>query len=169
MKSREIPLSKFNALAMSLKLAFVPATLLAVFVPLVLGMGVLEQPPEIQASTLVATLAVVAWLLVGLTWPWVGPKLVRWEWTERQLVQTVGYFFRRKEFLDLHRVHDVQVRWPFPLSLFNRGHVTIYSTDHTHPVVVIGPVAAPDKLAEEVQRRAEASRQRQGVREVQVT
>jgi hypothetical protein len=103
------------------------------------------------------------WLVVGLLGPWLALGERVWELRGDRLIRSEGFFTRRQDYLDVHRIQDAWVSWTLRPWVWDCGYVTVISTDKTDPVMVIGPVHHPDQLAEQLQKSADQLRKEQKI------
>jgi hypothetical protein len=134
-----------------------------------LPLGMSGEPTGYPVLAGFFALGLVGWsgcLSVG---SWLSQGSVNWVLTDRQVLSTRrGLFWGRKDYLDLHRIQDVQVDSPFPYSLLNYGYVRIFSTDKTDRDMLIGPVHDPSHKAEQLLRDVTSRQKETGVVEAQL-
>ncbi len=113
------------------------------------------------------------WLNVGclliLPIPW---ALVRWlqirnhriEITTERVRVTTGIFSKRTDELELYRVRDHAFLQPFLLRLFDKGDLTLTTSDASSPNMVLPGVPADAELRDSLRRAIEACRDRKRAR-----
>lgn len=85
--------------------------------------------------------------------------------SDEQIEHIRGVFSINSDFIELYRVKDLAVRKPFLIRLLTAMHVTLITSDKSHPLFHM--VAIPSTNIHEVLRElVEMNRERKGVYEI---
>lgn len=107
------------------------------------------------------------WLVVPLfiaLGKYLSLKFRRYEVTSERIRVTTGVFSRKTEDLELYRVKDLTLEEPFWLRMFGAGNVLLRTTDLTSPVLALEGIPGAPALHAQIRQSVEASRQRRGIR-----
>jgi membrane protein YdbS with pleckstrin-like domain len=112
---------------------------------------------------------VTFWLIVPLLYLlWRVLKTSRHQWvlTNQRLREFRGVLFRDVEELELYRVKDISIQQPPLQAMFGLGRLTLRTSDHSTPVVVLNAIPQPLALADLLRKYVERCRQAKGMREL---
>jgi uncharacterized membrane protein YdbT with pleckstrin-like domain len=129
------------------------------------------SPSQVRNLGFYVVCALTCWLVVPIflaLWRWMETRCIRFTLTSERLKMASGVFTRRTDEVELYRVKDTALTEPFFLRLFGLGTIELTTTDATTPVVVLPAIAEAGQVRERIRTHVELSRQRRGVRDVEV-
>jgi uncharacterized membrane protein YdbT with pleckstrin-like domain len=152
--------SQMLNLGVFLVCGFVFALLLALLIRFwneLLKMGTIALAPAfvILLSPLVYALARV--LII---------KSVKYEISTERIKITTGIFSRQTNAMELYRVKDYTLNEPFFYRLFHLGTISILTSDHSTPQIIMKAIPAGRQLMDELRKYVELRRDLKKVREV---
>lgn len=137
---------------------------LAVLIVLgVVGLRSMEQPSS-AARWLLIVAALVP--IVVIVWKWLVVATTQYELTTQRLRLRTGVLNKHLDELELYRVRDYKLEQPFFLRMFSLSVLRLTTSDRTHPIVVLRAIPRGEELREQMRTYVEESRQRRGVREI---
>jgi uncharacterized membrane protein YdbT with pleckstrin-like domain len=114
----------------------------------------------------------LCWLIVpvgiGISL-WLRTRCTRYALTTERLRISTGVFTRTVEEIELYRVRDTSLVEPLLYRLFGLATILITTSDYSAPHVRLVGVPDGEAVREALRRHVEASRQRQGVRDIEMT
>jgi len=124
-----------------------------------------QIPEEVRLPYWIAVLGAGTLALVMILKLTIQTEYTHWELTKDRLTWTTGVLHRETDDLELYRVRDLVLDYPFPCRLFDRGSVIIYSNDEMNPIIVVGLVKDPKELFHKLLVAIERRKQEVEVRE----
>lgn len=112
------------------------------------------------------------WLVVPIfigLWLWLQVRCTRYTLTTERLRISTGVFTRTVEELELYRVHDSSLVEPLLYRLVGLATILITTSDYSAPHVRLVGVADGEAVREALRKHVEACRQRQGVRDIEIS
>jgi len=97
-------------------------------------------------------------------WRWIELRNERITISTERIRITTGIFTKKTEELELYRVRDTSFLQPFLLRLFDKGILTLTTSDATSPSLSLPGVPADAKLRDDLRRAIEACRDRKRAR-----
>ena len=97
-------------------------------------------------------------------WRWIELRNERIVITSQRIRLTTGIFSKRSDELELYRVRDSNFVQPFLLRLFNKGNITLTTSDATTPSLTLRALPADLSLRDELRRAIETCRDRKRAR-----
>lgn len=109
----------------------------------------------------------VAWLVIvkNIGWGILKTYCISYEITETQIILEYGVFNRTTEILEIFRIKDISVDEPFIYRFFQKGNVTIISSDLTNPRLTLQCLKGFKNIYSELSVSVDSERSRKGVRE----
>jgi uncharacterized membrane protein YdbT with pleckstrin-like domain len=93
-------------------------------------------------------------------------KAVRFEISTERIKITTGIFSKQTNAMELYRVKDYSLQEPFFYRLFHLGNITILTSDHSTPQIVMKAIPSARQLMDELRKHVELRRDLKKVREV---
>ncbi|MBA4495565.1 PH domain-containing protein [Paenactinomyces guangxiensis] len=109
------------------------------------------------------------WLIVPIfiaIWTAIKLKATRYQLTTERLRIREGILSKRTEEVELYRVKDMSVEWPFIYRMFNKGNIRLVTSDHSAPTIVLEAISGADELMDVLREHVEICRDRKRVREI---
>lgn len=97
-------------------------------------------------------------------WRWIELRNERITISTERIRITTGIFTKKTEELELYRVRDTSFFQPFLLRLFNKGNLTLTTSDATSPSLTLLAIPADPQLRDDLRRAIEACRDRKRAR-----
>ncbi len=138
----------------------------AFFIALVLAAFVVAAYFLTTAGPLVLVALAVPVLIVLVRA--IRTRAVVYEITSERIRVSTGLFSRRSNELELYRVRDYTVIEPFWQRLVGCGDVVLETADRTSPHLVLRAVPRAHALKDQIRTHTELSRQRRGVRDIEI-
>jgi uncharacterized membrane protein YdbT with pleckstrin-like domain len=93
-------------------------------------------------------------------------KAVKYEISSERIKITTGIFSKQTNAMELYRVKDYTLNEPFFYRLFHLGTITILTSDHSTPQIVMKAISGARQLMDELRKYVELRRDLKKVREV---
>jgi uncharacterized membrane protein YdbT with pleckstrin-like domain len=93
-------------------------------------------------------------------------KAVKYEISSERIKITTGIFSKQTNAMELYRVKDYTLNEPFFYRLFHLGTITILTSDHSTPQIIMKAIPAARQLMDELRKHVELRRDLKKVREV---
>ena len=90
---------------------------------------------------------------------------IKYEVSNQRLLIYTGIFTRKREEIELYRIKDYQVLIPFLIRIFGLGHIRLYTSDKSTPVIELKGLREAYKVTDKIRVNVEAQRRLKGVRE----
>jgi len=97
-------------------------------------------------------------------WRWIELRNERIVISTQRIRLTTGIFSKRSDELELYRVRDTTFVQPFLLRLFNKGNITLTTSDATTPSLTLRALPADLALRDNLRRAIETCRDRKRAR-----
>ena len=118
---------------------------------------------SIQVKTLwISFFVMIAWLIALMT------LLTRYSVTNERLKKSRGLLVRKCDQMELYRIRDFQIKRPLALWLLGYGHITIHSSDRSHPTLTLLAIKRPERVIDVIRNQAEQVKKDRGVREFDI-
>ena len=112
------------------------------------------------------------WLLplcfVGIFFEFMRISSTRFVLTNERMKIRTGLFSRKFEDVELFRVKDYQLIQPLSLRFFGLSTIILFSSDRSTPLVKLYAIEDGLVVRDKIRRCVNASRQRMGVREIDI-
>jgi uncharacterized membrane protein YdbT with pleckstrin-like domain len=93
-------------------------------------------------------------------------KAVKFEISTERIKITTGIFSKQTNAMELYRVKDYTLNEPFFYRLFHLGTITILTSDHSTPQIILKAIPGARQLMDELRKYVELRRDLKKVREV---
>lgn len=93
-------------------------------------------------------------------------KSVKYEISSERIRITTGIFSKQTNAMELYRVKDYTLKEPFFYRLFHLGTITILTSDHSTPQIIMKAIPSARQLMDELRKHVELRRDLKKVREV---
>jgi uncharacterized membrane protein YdbT with pleckstrin-like domain len=93
-------------------------------------------------------------------------KAVKFEISTERIKITTGIFSKQTNTMELYRVKDYSLQEPFFYRLFHLGTISILTSDHSTPQIVMKAIPSAKQLMDELRKHVELRRDLKKVREV---
>jgi uncharacterized membrane protein YdbT with pleckstrin-like domain len=93
-------------------------------------------------------------------------KAVKFEISTERIKITTGIFSKQTNAMELYRVKDYTLNEPFFYRLFHLGTITILTSDHSTPQIILKAIPGARQLMDELRKHVELRRDLKKVREV---
>lgn len=106
------------------------------------------------------------WLIVPIfiaAWKWLVVRNIRYELTTERLRVRHGVLNKELDEVELYRVRDYRLEQPLLLRLVGLGHVSVNTTDLTHPLVRLRAIHDSERVREQLRGAVEQCRVRKRV------
>lgn len=97
-------------------------------------------------------------------WRWIELRNENIVITSQRIRLTTGIFSKRSDELELYRVRDTAFVQPFLLRLFNKGNITLTTSDATSPSLTLRALPADLELRDNLRKAIESCRDRKRAR-----
>jgi len=97
-------------------------------------------------------------------WRWIELRNERITVSSERIRLTTGIFTKRTDELELYRVRDSSFVQPFLLRLFNKGNITLTTSDASSPSLTLRAIPDDTELRNDLRRAIEACRDRKRAR-----
>lgn len=111
------------------------------------------------------------WLIVPIfiaVWTAFKLKSTRYQLTTERLQITEGIFSKRTEQVELYRVKDLTLEYPFIYRIFSKGNILFFTSDHTLQNFNLEAISNADRVIDVVREHVELCRERKRVREIDI-
>ncbi|MCH5584408.1 PH domain-containing protein [Shimazuella sp. AN120528] len=111
------------------------------------------------------------WLIVPIfigIWTALKLKSIRYQLTTERLQITEGIFSKRTDQVELYRVKDLTLEYPFIYRIFSKGNIVFFTSDHTLPNFKLEAISNADIIMDVVREQVELCRERKRVREIDI-
>ena len=81
-------------------------------------------------------------------------SFTRYSMSTEALYEDIGFLRSQSEMVDLYRIEDIQVTVTLLQRLFRVGTVTVFSEDHTAPMLDMVNIKRPHSLRDLIHREA---------------
>jgi uncharacterized membrane protein YdbT with pleckstrin-like domain len=93
-------------------------------------------------------------------------KAVKYEISSERIKITTGIFSKQTNAMELYRVKDYTLQEPFFYRMFHLGNITILTSDHSTPQIVMRAIPAAKGIMDDLRKYVELRRDLKRVREV---
>lgn len=124
------------------------------------------SPSQLVNVGAFAVCALLVWLVVPIfiaAWKWLVVRNIRYELTTERLRVRHGVLNKELDEVELYRVRDYKLEQPLVLRVFGLGHVTVNTTDLSHPVVRLRAIRDSEHVRERIRSAVEQCRVRKRV------
>ncbi len=97
-------------------------------------------------------------------WRWIELRNHRITISSERIRITTGIFSKRSEDLELYRVRDTSFVQPLLLRFFDKGNLTLTTSDASSPSLTLHGIPATPSLRDDLRRAIEACRDRKRAR-----
>lgn len=111
------------------------------------------------------------WLIVPIfiaVWTALKINSTRYQLTTERLQITEGVFSKRTEQIELYRVKDLTLEFPFIYRMFSKGNILFFTSDHTLQNFSLEAISNADGVMDVVREQVELCREQKRVREVDI-
>lgn len=121
------------------------------------------HPSYVAAGGTFVLCLLFAWLIFPIFvafFEWLRIKNTHYRLTSERMLVTTGVLSKSLQQVELYRVRDISVEYPFLLRVFGKGNIRLLSTDRTSPDLVVSGIDNADTIKEEIRFAVEALRQK---------
>lgn len=111
------------------------------------------------------------WLIVPIfiaIWTALKINSTRYQLTTERLQITEGVFSKRTEQIELYRVKDLTLEYPFIYRIFSKGNILFFTSDHTLQNFSLEAISNANGVMDVVREQVELCRERKRVREIDI-
>src|SRR5690606_2505455 len=101
------------------------------------------------------------WLIVPIfiaVWTALKINSTRYQLTTERLQITEGVFSKRTEQIELYRVKDLTLEFPFIYRMFSKGNILFFTSDHTLQNFSLEAISNADGVMDVVREQVELCR-----------
>lgn len=121
------------------------------------------QPSLAVVATTFFVCLIFSWLIFPVfiaLYEWLTVKTTHYRVTTERVTTTTGIFSKSVQQVELYRVRDIAVEYPFVLRLFKKGSVRLLSNDKTSPDLLVDGIDNADDMKEAIRSSVESLRQK---------